>query len=174
MITSQHVLYASGYASADQAGIHGCIFDDVTGYLTVHGSFAGIVNPPFLSVHPNGRWLYAVSETSQQKDSTPGAVWALRLTREPWSMEPINHQMSGGDLPCHLDINATGQWVLVSNYGSGTVGVLPILQNGALGETCNGYLDHPFKNKPLETEKDLLRRLANTAGLVYNPKSSPA
>ena len=134
MITSQHVLYAGGYASADQAGIHGCIFDDATGDLTVRGSFAGIVNPSFLSVHPNGRWLYAVSETSRQKDGTPGAVWALRYTDEPWSMEPINHQMSGGDWPCHLDINSTGQWLLVSNYGSGTVSVLPILPDGALGE----------------------------------------
>lgn len=134
MITSQHVLYAGGYAPADQAGIHGCLFDDVTGDLTVRGSFAGIVNPSFLSVHPNGRWLYAVSETSQQKDGTPGAVWALRCTDEPWSMEPINHQLSGGDWPCHLDINSTGQWLLVSNYGSGTVSVLPILPDGALGE----------------------------------------
>ena len=49
-------------------------------------------------------------------------------------MEPINHQPSGGDLPCHLEINATAQWLLVSNYGSGTVSVLPVLPDGALGE----------------------------------------
>jgi 6-phosphogluconolactonase len=134
MITTQHVLYASGYAPADQAGIHGCSFDDVIGELIVRDSFAGIVNPSFLSVHPNGRWLYAVSETSQQIDGTPGEVWALRCKDEPWSMESINHQKSGGDLPCHLDINSTGQWLLVSNYGSGTVGVLPILPDGTLGE----------------------------------------
>src|SRR6266700_2186333 len=35
-------------------------------------------------------------------------------------------------------------------------------------------VDHPFKNKPVETEKDLLRLLANTVGWVYNPKLSPA
>lgn len=134
MNPSQHMLYVGSYASADQAGIHGCLFDDVTGDLIVRGSFAGIVNPSFLSVHPNGRLLYAVSETSQQKDGTPGTVWALRCTDEPWSMEPINHQMSGGDWPCHLEINSTGQWLLVSNYGSGTVGVLPILPDGALGK----------------------------------------
>ena len=80
MITSQHVLYVGGYARADQAGIHGCIFDDVTGKLEVRSSFAGIVNPSFLSAHPNGHWLYAVSETSEQNEGTPGAVWALRCT----------------------------------------------------------------------------------------------
>jgi 6-phosphogluconolactonase len=134
MNISQHVLYVGGYALADQAGIHGCIFDDVSGELTVRSSFAGIVNPSFLSAHPNGRWLYAVSETSEQSDGTPGAVWALRFMDEPWRIEPINHQFSGGDLPCHLDMDAKGEWLLVSNYGSGSVGVLPILPDGALGE----------------------------------------
>ena len=134
MITPQIVLYVGGYAPAEQPGIHACTFDDSTGELAVRDSFAGIINPSYVLVHPNGCWLYAVSETSQQNGGMPGAVWALRCSREPWSMEPINHQMSGGDLPCHLEINATGQWLLVSNYGSGTVSVFPILPGGALGE----------------------------------------
>ena len=50
--------------------------------------------------------------------------------------------MSGGDLPCHLEINATGQWLLVSNYGSGTVSVLPILSDGALGEMTDLLQHH--------------------------------
>ena len=142
MITSQQVLYIGSYAPADQPGILVCTFDDATGDLTVRGSFAGVVNPSYLIVHPNGRWLYTVSETSQQKEGTPGAVWALRFTREPWSMESINHQTSGGDLPCHLEINSTGQWLLVSNYGSGTVSVLPILPEGALGEMTDLIQHH--------------------------------
>ena len=109
MITPQSVLYVGGYAPAAQPGIHACTFDDATGDLAVRDSFAGIVSPSYLPVHPNGHWLYVVSETSQQKEGASGAVWALRCTREPWSMEPINHQMNGGDLPCHLEINATGQ-----------------------------------------------------------------
>jgi 6-phosphogluconolactonase len=134
MMTSQQALYVGGYATAEQEGIHACTFDDATGEVTVRDSFAGIINPSYVLVHPNGRWLFAVSETNQQQDGAPGRVWALRCTREPWRMEPINHQISGGDWPCHLDINATGQWLLVSNYGSGTVSVLPILQDGSLGE----------------------------------------
>ncbi|HEY6408118.1 MAG TPA: lactonase family protein [Ktedonobacteraceae bacterium] len=134
MISSQLGLYVGGYAPADQPGIHACTFDEATGTLAARDSFAGIVNPSYVLVHPNGRWLYAVSETSQQQDGAPGAVWALSCTREPWRMEPINHRASGGDWPCHLEINASGQWLLVSNYGSGTVSVFPILPDGALGE----------------------------------------
>jgi 6-phosphogluconolactonase len=134
MNTSPHVLYVGSYADADQPGIYACTFDDATGELTVRGSFAGVSNPSFLVIHPNGRWLYAVSETNQQKDGVPGAVWAFRCTQEPWSIEAINHQTGGGDWPCHLAIDSTGRWLLVSNYGSGTVSVLPILEDGALGK----------------------------------------
>jgi hypothetical protein len=33
-------------------------------------------------------------------------------------------------------------------------------------------LEHPFKNKPFETEKELLSLLANTGRSVYNQTSS--
>lgn len=45
---------------------------------------------------------------------------------------------------------------------------------GALAWGCTGYLGHPFKNEHVETENDRLSLLANTKGLVYNPKSSIA
>jgi 6-phosphogluconolactonase len=152
MMTSQQILYVGGYAPAEQPGIHACTFDDATGELTEHGSFAGVVNPSYVLVHPNGSWLYAVSETSQQKEGAPGTVWALRCSREPWEMKPINHQASGGDWPCHLEINATGQWLLVSNYGSGTLSVLPILPDGALGEMTDLIQHHGSGPNPERQE----------------------
>ena len=134
MTTSQHLVYASGYAAADAPGIHAFRFDYLSDELTARWSFAGIVNPSFILPHPNGRWLYAVSETSQQQEGVSGGVWALALADQESSPEPLNQRMSGGDWPCHLALDATGRWLLVSNYASGTVGVFPILENGALGE----------------------------------------
>lgn len=143
MGTSQHLLYIGSYAAANQPGIYVFAFEDTTGELNTLGSFAGIANPSFLIVHPNGRWLYAVSETSLQGDGVPGAVWVFRcVPHEPWNIEPINHQASGGDAPCHLLIDPTGRWLLVSNYSSGSVGVLPILADGALGEMTNLVQHH--------------------------------
>ena len=134
MSTTQSLLYLGSYAPADRPGIYTCTFDEASGELKPRGAFAGIANPSFILVHPHGRWLYAVSETSPQKDGAPGAIWALRWSPEIWSTEPVNHQASGGDWPCHLEMDATGQWLLVSNYGSGSVGVLLVLPDGALGE----------------------------------------
>src|SRR5689334_20946033 len=126
----QRTIYASGYATVDHPGIQAYSFDDQTGELTPQGSFAGVVNPSFIVPHPEGRWLYAVSETGMAQDGVPGGVWALRITGEG-TFEAINNLPSGGDWPCHLTIDATGRWLSATNYGSGTVAVFSIQENGA-------------------------------------------
>lgn len=132
--SEQPLVIVGSYASADQPGIHLFRLDETTGALKAGGAFAGIVNPSFVVAHPQQPWLYAVSETSAEQDGTPGHVWALRFERDPLRLEPLNHQPSAGDHPCHLELDASGKWLLVSNYSSGTVAVLPIQADGSLGE----------------------------------------
>ncbi|HEX5689105.1 MAG TPA: lactonase family protein [Roseiflexaceae bacterium] len=127
--SNQHLVLVGSYAAEDQPGIYAFLFDEGSGTLAPHGTYAGIANPSFLALHPNGRWLYAVSELG----APGGSVCALQLEREPWRLEPINAQPSGGEAPCHLRLQAAGNWLLVSNYSSGSAEVLPILPDGALG-----------------------------------------
>jgi 6-phosphogluconolactonase len=137
---SPSLVFASGYAAADQAGIHAFMFDETNGALTPHGSFAGILNPSFIIVHPNGRWLYAVSESSAN-DGVPGGVCALSFEREPFALKLLNRQPSGGDWPCHLQLDATGRWLFVANYGTGSASVYPIQKDGSLGEMSD-HIQH--------------------------------
>jgi 6-phosphogluconolactonase len=133
-IPSLRQLFASGYAAADQPGIHAFTLDDATGALSHVGSFVGVTNPSFIVIHPNGRWLYAVSE-----GGSGGSVWSARL--DSMTLQLLNHQSSGGNGPCHLCFDATGKWLFVANYGSGSAGVLPIQDDGSLGE-MTGHVQH--------------------------------
>lgn len=153
MATSQHWLYVSGYAAADQPGIRAFTFDDASGKLSAGGAFTGILNPSFITIHPNKHWLYAVSETSQQKEGKPGGVWALHLPENAQG-EPreINHRESGGGWPCNLEIDASGQWLLVSNYQTGSLGVFPILADGSLGEMSDHIQHHGSGPNPERQE----------------------
>jgi 6-phosphogluconolactonase len=126
-------LLVGSYAAAEQPGIHAFWFDASSGVLKPHGTVAGIHNPSFLITHPNGQWLYTVSETGAAADGVPGAVHALRFEREPWSATPLNQQPTRGDWPCHLALDPTGRWLVVSNYGAGSVGVFPVQADGSLG-----------------------------------------
>ena len=133
MSTAPYLLYAGSYAGADQPGIYAFTFDAASGALEARGAWGGVANPSFLVVHPDGRRLYAVGETSQAQDGAPGAVWALGRPTEADPLTPLIQQPSGGDWPCHLAFDASGRWLVVSNYGSGTVEVLPLLADGTLG-----------------------------------------
>lgn len=135
------MILVSGYADAAAPGIWIFALDEARGALRQCGSYAGMRNPSFVLAHPNGRWLYAVSETSAGEDG-PGAVWALHLQRDPPALEPLNQQPSGGDAPCHLQLDSSGRWLLVSNYGSGSVGVLPVREDGSLGELADLVRHH--------------------------------
>jgi 6-phosphogluconolactonase len=136
------LLFIGGYTPAAEPGIQAYHFDASTGALTARGSCTGIHNPGYLVVHPNRRWLFAVSETSQAGDGTYGAVWALRFEAEPFSLRPVNHQSSRGDAPCHLRLDHTGRWLFVSNYTSGSAGVLPIQDDGSLGDLTDFVQHH--------------------------------
>lgn len=131
--STQPLVFVGGYAAAGQPGLHAFTFEEKTGALAALGSFAGVTNPSFLVVHPNQPWLYAVSETSQS-DGAPGGVWAFSFEREPFAIRARNQQPSGGDWPCHLQLDATGKWLFVANYGTGSASVLPILADGSVGE----------------------------------------
>lgn len=141
---SSSLIFVSGYAPANQPGIHAFLFDEANGELTSHGSFAGILNPSFILVHPNGKWLYAVSETGQGSDGTQGNVCALSFESEPFSMQLLNQQSSRGDWPCHLRLDGTGKWMVATNYGTGNAGIYPIQTDGSLGGMTD-FVQHQGK-----------------------------
>ncbi len=142
MNTHQHTLYCGSYNAANEAGIRAFTFDDAAGNLDPAWSLAGITNPSFIALHPNGRWLYAVNETSQERDGMSGQAWSLLLPDQESAPRLLNSQASGGEWPCHLLLDATGKWLLVSNYSSGTLGVLPILPDGTLGAMTQHIQHH--------------------------------
>ncbi|MEI7770573.1 MAG: lactonase family protein [Chloroflexales bacterium] len=132
MSTREQLVLVSSYAPPGVPGIYAFGFDLASGALRPLGSYAGVASPSFLALHPDGRRLFAAAETSVG-DEQPASVCALTMARAPWALADRGSQPSGGDWPCHLTIDATGRWLAVSNYGSGTARLFPIGEAG-LGE----------------------------------------
>ncbi|MFD5640030.1 lactonase family protein [Streptomyces sp. NPDC127077] len=114
--------YTSGNGGGKGIGV--ATYDAATGAVTGGGVVAGVDNPSFLAVHPDGRALYAVDEQNA------GAVTAVRLP----GTEVLGSRSTGGSGPCHLSVHPSGRWLLSANYASGSVAVHPIEASGALGE----------------------------------------
>jgi 6-phosphogluconolactonase len=133
------IAFVGSYGPPDSPTIHICSFDETTGELRPVGATDGITNPSFVTVCPSGRHLVAVSETGRGSHGARGSVHSFRIDEHAGTIElvPINLQPSGGDHPCHLRIDADGRWLAVSNYGSGSIAVLPIGAGGELGEIAS-------------------------------------
>jgi 6-phosphogluconolactonase len=142
--TNRTLVFASGYLTAEQPGIQAFLFDITTGELSASGSFTGINAPSFLILHPNKKWLYAVSETGQSSDGVSGEVWAFQVEHEPFLIKPINHQTSCGDWPCHLQLDGSGRCLITPNYGTGSAAIYPLLVDGSLGEMTD-FVQHHCK-----------------------------
>lgn len=100
--------------------------DPASGELRLVRSVADLSGASFLALHPNGQYLYSVSEAD------PGAVAAFAV-QEDGGLQPLGEQRTGGTGPCHLSVDPTGSYLLTANYASGSICVHPIGADGALG-----------------------------------------
>lgn len=122
-------VYVGTYTAGGKSqGIYQLELDNLTGALKPLGLAGVAMNPAFLAVHPGGRFLYAVDIGSK----VGGAVNAFAVISQTGKLTPLNQQPSGGTGPVHLVVDATGKYVLVANYGSGSVAALPIEPGGWL------------------------------------------
>jgi 6-phosphogluconolactonase len=121
-------------------GIHVYRTDDQFRLLEPCQSVQASRNPSFVSMHPNGRFVYAVNEcepeVSESTGLRSGTVSAFTFNANSGALEPLNTQSSHGLDPCHLCMDRSGRYVIVANYSGGTLCVLPILEDGSLGAAC--------------------------------------
>lgn len=117
------------YTNGREQGIFLFRWDDKTGALEPAGAFGGVENPSFLASSPDGKRIYAVSETGT------GSVAALAWQPDG-GLQLLNKQDSAGSYPCHLCIDKGGKLVMAANYGSGTLVALPVNAEGLAPASC--------------------------------------
>jgi len=130
---SNYLVYIGTNTAQKSQGIYVFKFAAAAGKLTPLGLAAKSDNPGFLAIHPNHRYLYAVNEIGEYQGEKSGSVSAFSLDHKTGKLTLLNIVASGGSGPTHLVVDKTGKYVLVANYGAGSVALLPILADGRLG-----------------------------------------
>ncbi len=123
--------YVGTYTKKDGSkGIYRYVLDLDTGKVSGGGLAAEAKNPSFLAIHPGGKFLYAATE------GATGEASAFAIQPDG-ALKLLNTQSAKGNGTCHIIVDPAGRNVLVANYGSGTVAVLPIQADGSLGEAAS-------------------------------------
>lgn len=139
--------------NSESEGIYLLNFNTETGELKQAGITNFSENPSYLAIHPNGKWIYAVNETSEDSILGAGRITAFIIDSTTMQLKELNSVTSFGSYPCHISIDASGENCYVANYGGGNVACYRIKSNGELkepGDHVNhaGSGPHPNQNAP--------------------------
>ncbi|BBV67910.1 TPA: lactonase family protein [Kluyvera ascorbata] len=144
LVASLSLLAASAAAQTQYAwvgtynpngeGLYRFTVDGKTGELRDKALVSSLPNVAQLTVSQDGKTLYAASEVEK------GVVQAWRIAANG-ELSELNQVASGGAGPVYLSLTPDGRHLLVANYVSGSIAVLPVKEDGSLGDAVDVHQD---------------------------------
>ena len=126
----KYIVFVGSYnKDKTKEGIYVYELDSLTGAMTKLSSVRNILNPSFLALSANGKYLYACSETQMPN---AGSVSGYSFNKDNKTLTFINSQKSGGDNPAFCSLHKNGKWIVNANYSGGSVAVLPLSEDGTI------------------------------------------
>lgn len=131
-------VFVGTYTKKMSKGIYRLTMNGKTGALSGLKLVAKTAEPSFVAPHPNGRWLFAVNETTTFDGESAGSVSAFQIDKTTGDLKAVGKARSThGSAPCYVSVDASGKFVLVANYHGGNLAVFRIGADGSLSEASD-------------------------------------
>ena len=114
-------------------GIHIFRVDRATGGMSPAGIYEMGTSPSCVALNRSGTRLYSANETERVGTEKSGTVSSFDVDRTDGKLKLLNTVASGGAGPTYVAFHPSGRYLFVANYFSGSVAVLPIVEDGRLG-----------------------------------------
>lgn len=134
-------VFAGTYTGGRSKGIYVSRLDGISGKLAPFELAAETANPTFLAIDSGRNLLFAANEIGDFEGKSAGAISSFKINQRTGQLAFLNQKSSVGSGPCHLTLDRTGNFILLANYGGGSVAVLPVQKDGQLGESV-AFIQH--------------------------------
>lgn len=131
-----------GHVDGQAEGIYRVNIDPRNGAFSNLETVARLINPSFLKLTDDKKTLLAVSELAQA-DEPNGFIHSFRIEGE--ELVEVSKLTTHGQAPCHIEIDKTGTYAIVSNYVGGVATVYRIMQGGVLVEASRYTIAEDIK-----------------------------
>tara|TARA_B100000614_G_scaffold164337_2_gene146228 strand:+ start:2763 stop:3878 length:1116 start_codon:yes stop_codon:yes gene_type:complete len=128
-----------GTGGRESKGIYHSKFDTESGKLSNPKLAAEIKGPGFLAWHPDRSKIYAVAGI----DDGPGV--AGFHVKKDGTLEKFTTSLIRDGGGTHIAVHPSGNFLLTAQYGGGSTALLPINENGELGQSV--VIDHEGGSK---------------------------
>jgi 6-phosphogluconolactonase len=130
------LVFVTSFIAGEEGGVRAFHFDSQTGALKPLHNNKGISNPFFIAISADNKTLYSI-DTPNFGDKENDFVAAFAIERSTGILKLLNQQSSRGTTSCYLDVDPSGETVVVANYSSGSVAAFPVQKDGSLGEAAS-------------------------------------
>lgn len=136
--------------------------DNETGKLTKIASSSDVLNPGYITISPDGKYVYASSDAKMPS----GTVSSFAFDADKKTLTFLNQQKTGGENPVYVNVDKTGKWLVNVTYNQATISVFPILDNGKIDSIAQHFkFTEGSGVDPKRQEK------AHTHSAVFTPDS---
>jgi 6-phosphogluconolactonase len=122
-------------------------------------------NPSFLTVAPKSKNIYAVLENGA-KTGYSGSIAALQYNKKTNAFTLQNTVSTMGNNPCHIATDATGNYVVATNYSSGNFCSYSTNKDGSLNKLIQN-IQHKGGGKDTGRQKS-----AHAHGAFFNKENT--
>lgn len=133
MTTEQKlIVFVGSYAEAEDPGVYAYDFNESTGTFTLLDKVSGLKNPTFLNVDETNRIIYSISETTGAHGTKVGEAVSFRIHPNTSELLELNRQVTTDATTCHITRDAQNEYLVVSSYHGGKVGLLSLSEDGQI------------------------------------------
>ena len=143
-------------------GIYIYQFNNKTGDLTLSSTSQNLINPSYLNLSPDGKYLYACTDTKLPKH---GSVTAFKIDSINGSVSFINKQSSEGENPVYVAVHKSNKFVVTGNYSGGNVSVFSTNTDGSLNAAVQTI---QFSDSSINKERQEKSHIHST---IFSPKN---
>ncbi|MVT08584.1 beta-propeller fold lactonase family protein [Chitinophaga sp. ysch24] len=143
---STYLFIGSYNGDKDKEGLYVYRFDTETGSLSKVSAYH-VFNPSFLTLSPDGKYIYACTETR-----TPGmgSVSSFAFDSKTGNVRFISKQDSGGENPVYVTVHRSGKWLINGNYTGGSISVYHLSDDGSIAPAVQVI---PFKDSSIRVQQ---------------------
>ncbi len=110
---SKTFLFVGSYTEGKpDLGIYIYEFNPKSGALKLCSNSENLTNPSFLTISPNGHFLFACTDTKLPKE---GSVTVFKIDSVNGRISLINNQPSGGENPLYLTVHKNNKFIINAN-----------------------------------------------------------
>jgi 6-phosphogluconolactonase len=136
LAAGNYIGYVGTYTDSAAKGVYALKWDAPAKKFVSLGLQAEIASPSFVAVSPSHKFLYAITERAARRDGT-GSVSSYAIDPASGALKLINRVPAHGNTSAHLVVDASAKWLLVANYGSGSVASFALNADGSVGEMAD-------------------------------------